>query len=46
MEKKINCKIFKVMKPTFKTKFSHLVLIIAFNDKYSRPQLDILHLSI
>ena len=41
-----NFKIVKVMKFTSKLKLNHLLLSISFSDKYSRSQLDVLHLSI
>ena len=45
-EKNPNFKIFKVMKSKSKTRFNQLHLSIAFNDKFWRSKLDILHLSI
>ena len=45
MEKKIKLKIVKVVKLTSKTRFSHVLLSITFNDKFWRSHLGVLHLS-
>jgi hypothetical protein len=45
MKRNFNFKIGKVMKSTSKTKLNHLLLSVSFSDKYSRSQLDSLHLS-
>ena len=43
--KKIKFKIVRVMKFTFKTRYSHLLLSITFNDEFWRSHLGILHRS-
>ena len=45
MRRKSNFKIFKVMKSTSKTKFSHYLLRNTLNDKFWRSYVDILYLS-
>ena len=45
MEKHSKFKIFKVMKFTFKTRFSQLLLRITFDDRFRRSNIDILYLS-
>ena len=44
-EKKIDFKLFKVMKSTSKNGFSYYLLSNTFNGKFQRSHLDILNLS-
>ena len=44
-KKNFKFKIFKLMKFTFKTRFSQLLLRIAFDDRFWRSNIDILYLS-